>query len=167
MDSLFVYSCFELYSIVVLYLLFHQVWTAPDLSQCLPKIKSAPPPLFPTLSTNLSHEGAFSHSHPAPLRSPAQRLPRLPHLPLLRPPALRRVVFPPNSGHWISDQHIPSSAFIQGVFFNWCPPKNHKFFSVGKFWHLELYWWDLLCNLTLRTFRGAPVKKNTLYDYCH
>ena len=22
---------------------------------------------------------------------------------------------------------------IQGVFFNWCPPKNHKFFSVSKF----------------------------------
>merc|ERR1712110_92952 len=31
------------------------------------------------------------------LSSP-QRLPRLPHLPLLCPPALRRVVFPPNSG---------------------------------------------------------------------
>ena len=32
-----------------------------------------------------------------------------------------------------------------------------------KSWHLELFWWDLLCNLTLKTFRGAPVKKNTLY----
>ena len=53
---------------------------------------------------------------------------------------------------------------LQGVFFNWCPPKNHKFFSVSKFWHLELFWLDLLCNLTLRTFRGVPVKKNTLYQ---
>ena len=52
--------------------------------------------------------------------------------------------------------------YIQGVFFNWCPPKNHKFFSVSKFWHLELFWWDLLCNLTLQTFRGGPVNKNTL-----
>ena len=49
--------------------------------------------------------------------------------------------------------------YIQGVFFNWCPPKNYKFFSASKFWHLELFWWDLLCNLTLKTFRGAPVKK--------
>ena len=48
-------------------------------------------------------------------------------------------------------------------FFNWCPPKNHKFFFVSKFWHLELFWWDLLCNLTLKTFRGVPVKKITLY----
>ena len=36
------------------------------------------------------------------------------------------------------------STFIMGVFFNWCPPKNHKFFSVSKFWHLELFWWNLL-----------------------
>ena len=48
---------------------------------------------------------------------------------------------------------------LQGVFFNWCPPKNHKFFLVSKFWHLELFWWDLLCNLTLTTFRGALIKK--------
>ena len=45
--------------------------------------------------------------------------------------------------------------------FNWDLPKNHKFLLVSKFWHLELFWWDLLCNLTLRTFRGVPVKKNT------
>ena len=25
---------------------------------------------------------------------------------------------------------------------------------VSKFWHLELFWWDLLCNLTLRTDQG-------------
>ena len=33
-----------------------------------------------------------------------------------------------------------------------------SFFSVSKFWHLELFWWDLLCYLTLRTCRGVPVK---------
>ena len=105
-------------------------------------------------------------------------------------------------------------SFIQGVFFNWCPPKIHKYGKklkyqnwcppknskyqpVRKFWHSGLLWWDLLCNLTLRTFlggtswdleiigghqfesskhfsyrktlttfRGAPVKKNTLYASC-
>ena len=58
-------------------------------------------------------------------------------------------------------------------FFNWDPPKNHKYGKklkylnwdppksskcqpVSKFWHLELLWWDLLCNLTLRTFWGGP-----------
>ena len=62
---------------------------------------------------------------------------------------------------------------IQGDFFNWPPPKNHKYGKklkylnwdppksskcqpVSKFWHLELLWWDLLCNLTLRTFWGGP-----------
>ena len=50
-------------------------------------------------------------------------------------------------------------------FFNWCPPKNSECQPVSKFWYLEFLWWDLLCNLTLRTFRGAPVKKNTLYQY--
>ena len=28
---------------------------------------------------------------------------------------------------------------------------------------MELFRWDLLCNLTLRDFRVGPVKKNTLY----
>ena len=54
---------------------------------------------------------------------------------------------------------------VQGVFLNWCPPKNSECQPVSKFWYLEFLWWDLLCNLTLRTFRGAPVKKNTLYQY--
>ena len=56
-----------------------------------------------------------------------------------------------------------SALKIQGVF------KNHKFFSVSKFWHLELFWRDLLCNLTLRTFRGHQIKKTPIiYWYlCH
>ena len=65
-----------------------------------------------------------------------------------------------------------SEQYIQGVFFNWCPPKIHKYGKklkyqnwcppknskyqpVRKFWHLGLLWWDLLCNLTLRTFWGG------------
>jgi len=48
---------------------------------------------------------------------------------------------------------------LQGVFFNWYPPKSSKCQLVSKSWHLELFWWDLLCNLTLRTFRGVPVTK--------
>ena len=28
-----------------------------------------------------------------------------------------------------------------------------------KFWHLELFWWDLLCNLTLSHFLGRTSKK--------
>ena len=41
-------------------------------------------------------------------------------------------------------------------FFQW---SSQKCKSLRKFWYLELFWWDLLCNLTLRTFRGTPVKK--------
>ena len=51
----------------------------------------------------------------------------------------------------LPDFFLHLSLDIQDVFFNWD-------FSVSKFWHLELFWWDLLCNLTLRTFRGGPVK---------
>ena len=39
------------------------------------------------------------------------------------------------------------------VFFNWFPPKNPKC-------QLELFWRDLLCNLTLKTFWPEPVKKH-------
>ena len=59
---------------------------------------------------------------------------------------------------------IENHIYIQGVFFNWSYPKSSKCQSVSKFWHLELFWWDLLCNLILRTFWVGPVKKNTLYD---
>ena len=34
-----------------------------------------------------------------------------------------------------------------------------------KIWHLELFWWDLQCNLTLSHFLGRTVKKTTLYEY--
>ena len=46
-----------------------------------------------------------------------------------------------------------------GCFFNWYPPKSSKCQPVSKSWHLELFWWDLLCNLTLRTFRGHQLEK--------
>ena len=39
-----------------------------------------------------------------------------------------------------------------GCFFNCSHPKNPKCQPVSKFWYLELFWWDLLCNLTLRNF---------------
>ena len=37
---------------------------------------------------------------------------------------------------WVSPAHLPSGPqdfhvhqdYVQGDFFNWCPPKNHKFF---------------------------------------
>ena len=33
---------------------------------------------------------------------------------------------------------------------------------------LRTFRWDLLCNLTLQTFTGGPVKKPTLYyEYIH
>ena len=46
------------------------------------------------------------------------------------------------------------------VFFYWSAQKTCQ--TLRKFWH---FWWDLLCNLTLRSFRGGPVKKTTLYIY--
>ena len=52
---------------------------------------------------------------------------------------------------------------IQGVFCDCRPPKSSKCQPVRKFWNLELFWWDFLYNLTLRTFRGATVTKKKLY----
>ena len=49
---------------------------------------------------------------------------------------------------------------IQGGFFHWYPPKSSKCQPVSKFWHLELFWLDLLCNPTLRTFWGGTSQKN-------
>ena len=68
-----------------------------------------------------------------------------------------------NETIWVQISQVIFLLIYTGCFFNWCPPKNHMFFPVSKFWHFELFWLDILCNLTLRTFRGAPVKKNTLY----
>ena len=45
------------------------------------------------------------------------------------------------------------------VFFHWYPPKNSKCQPVSKFWHLEHFWWDLLCNLTL--LGGTSEKKTS------
>ena len=46
-----------------------------------------------------------------------------------------------------------------GYFFNCSHPKNSKCQSVSKFWRLELFRLDLLCNLTLGNFRGGAIKK--------
>ena len=52
---------------------------------------------------------------------------------------------------------------IQGVFFLLVRPKNNSLPDSSEILTLRTFWWDLLCNLTLRTFRGAPVQKDTLY----
>ena len=50
------------------------------------------------------------------------------------------------------------------VFFNCSALKLTMFQeTLWKFLHLELFGWDLLCNLTLRTSRGGTVRKNALY----
>ena len=54
-----------------------------------------------------------------------------------------------------------NDSYYRMSFLAGAPLKITIFFSVSKFWHSELFWWDLLCNLTLRTFRGAPVKNKT------
>ena len=39
--------------------------------------------------------------------------------------------------------------------------------TLRKFWHLEIFWWDSLCNLTLSHFSGRTSKKNhPVYVYC-
>ena len=49
---------------------------------------------------------------------------------------------------------------IYRVFFLTGAPLKITIFLVSKFWHIELFWWYLLCNLTL--FKGVPVKKHTV-----
>ena len=46
-----------------------------------------------------------------------------------------------------------------GWFFYWSAQKTTKCQTLTKFWHLELFWWDLLCNLTLSHFLGRTSKK--------
>ena len=41
--------------------------------------------------------------------------------------------------------------------------KNSKCHPVSKYWRLELFWWELLCNLILKKILLGPVKKTTLY----
>ena len=50
---------------------------------------------------------------------------------------------------------------IYRVFFYWSALKMTKCQTLRKFWHSELFWWDLLCNLTLRDFRGGGRVKKT------
>ena len=75
-----------------------------------------------------------------------------------------------NSHYWEATYHIRHffsswecdltlwPIFTSDIMVDWFSPKNSKCQPVSKFWHLVLFWWDLLCNLTLRTFRGGPVK---------
>ena len=48
--------------------------------------------------------------------------------------------------------------FIQGVFCDCRPPRSSKCQPVRKFWHLELFWWDLLWNLT-QLWEGRQSQK--------
>jgi len=45
------------------------------------------------------------------------------------------------------------------VFFYWSALKMTKCQTLRKFWHLELFRWDLLCNLTLSSFLGRTSNK--------
>ena len=54
----------------------------------------------------------------------------------------------------------PELNLIQGGFFNWSPLKMTKCQTHWKIWHLELFWWDLQCNLTLSHFLGRNSQKN-------
>ena len=54
----------------------------------------------------------------------------------------------------------PIFIHLQGVLFYWSALKMTKCQTLKKFWHLELFWWDLLCNLTLCHFLGRTGQKN-------
>ena len=54
----------------------------------------------------------------------------------------------------------PLKQKIQGDFFNWDPPKNHKFFSVSKFWHLELFDGIYYVIWHLELLGGSQLKKS-------
>ena len=47
-----------------------------------------------------------------------------------------------------------------GCFFYCSALKMTKCQTHWKIWHLELFWWDLQCNLTLSHFLGRNSKKN-------
>ena len=65
---------------------------------------------------------------------------------------------------WRHENIVNTQRIYKVVFFAGPPKKTRpKCQTLRKFWRLELFWWDSLCNLTLRTFKGRPVKKNTLY----
>ena len=48
------------------------------------------------------------------------------------------------------------------AFFNCFARKMTKCQTLRKFWHIELFRWDFLCNQTLTTFRRGTVRKITL-----
>ena len=45
--------------------------------------------------------------------------------------------------------------YLQGVLFKWDPPKKCQ--PVSKFWHLELFWWDLLQGVFLDVLASLQV----------
>jgi len=61
------------------------------------------------------------------------------------------------AGHRYSTLRAP--AHKQGVFFYWSALKMTKYQTLRIFWHLELFRWDLLCNLTLSNSLGRASNK--------
>ena len=49
---------------------------------------------------------------------------------------------------------------VQGGFFDCSALKMPKCQTHWKIWHLELFWWDLQCNMTLSHFLGRNSQKN-------
>ena len=49
---------------------------------------------------------------------------------------------------------------LQGGFFYWSALKMTKCQTLREFWHLRLFRWDLLCNLTLDQSKKPPCKRN-------
>ena len=48
-------------------------------------------------------------------------------------------------------------------FFDWSTLKMTQTQTLWKLWYLELFWLDLLCNLTFSHFLGRTSQKITLY----
>ena len=57
----------------------------------------------------------------------------------------------PNWKHW----------YLQGVFFNWSPPKFSKYKSLYNLWHLEKLWASLHGILYLENLGGLQFKKTS------
>ena len=65
---------------------------------------------------------------------------------------------------WIRMKYLYVFIIQDGFFdcLNWPSAR-----PLGNSGTLNFFWWDLLCNLTLRTFRGRPVKKHPVHSLEH
>ena len=60
---------------------------------------------------------------------------------------------------WRMLKALTTSRNLQGGFFYRSALKMTNCQILRKFWHLELFWWNFLCNLTLSHFSGRTSKK--------